>query len=186
MSLKDDLAARGVKVSQLAHELGEAYPNLYTALQMEHKGQEIRHKAVLTRLEAIREWLASERTAEARVEAEVQAGQDKGLFARQQRRPHPKGHVALVETVTLADGTQVGCGSVLSLPGADGAKACRYTILRLVARSGTNQVAWVDVYGGPVYSKVLDTGPDREYKTRSLTPAQLGLSAELAEIVTLS
>ena len=161
MSLKTELEDRGVKLSVLAKELEEAYGNLYTALSLEDKGQEVRHKAVTARLDKVREWLDHSATAEARVEAAAAASGDTALLRKRWGScPVPAGW-----TVEL-DFAGIHCGDVVTVRTEEG--PTRWRILRKV----TNAVGstWVDAYGGTGDAK---TGTRL---TRSFRPEALGLS----------
>ena len=60
MNLKEQLKLRGIKVADLAKEIGESYGNTYTALKIEAAGADIRHASVKGRLEKIRDYLGAE------------------------------------------------------------------------------------------------------------------------------
>ena len=163
MSLKDDLRDRGVKLADLAKELEEAYGNLYTALSMEAAGGEIRHKAVLARLEKVRTWLASERTAEARVAASVE-GQRNSEDLR--RRVAGWGVPSYWSVELDAEDLDLHCGDVIVVREAD--QTARYRFLRRVTNH-RNGASWIDVYGG---TGLKDAA---EHRFRSFTPERLGL-----------
>lgn len=164
MSLKSELADRGVKLADVAKELEEAYGNLYTALQLEDKGTPIKHKAVLARLEKVREWLAADHAAEARTEASVEAVGNRGaLVRRTTKRPVPAGGEALLTAV--AGTREVSCGDVLTVRSGD--EVSRYRFLRVVR---TARSVWADVFG-PLPTSGTSFAP----AMRSLPLDRLGL-----------
>lgn len=167
MSLKTELADRGVKLSELAKELGEAYGNLYTALQLEDQGAEVRHKAVTARLDKVRGWLSQTQAGEARAAASVEAVGDRDALLRRvlgwQKTP---GWTVTTE-LELAGGKTLRCGDVLTVTGDEGSRL-RYRFLRHVVNAAG--AAWVDVYG-PLPKKDNDWAGQH----RSLRPSALGL-----------
>ena len=164
MSLKTELAERGVRLSELAKELGEAYGNLYTALQLEDQGREVHHRAVLARIEKVRAWLAQERAGEARTSAAVEAGADReALLRRVKNWRTPPGWTVSTD-VELASGRHLRTGDVVTT--RDGDETVRYRFLRAVF---TPRGTWLDLYGGPGLKEA------HRPRWRSLPPAALGM-----------
>lgn len=160
MSLKTDIEATGIKLSDLAKELEEAYGNLYTCLQLEDQGKEIRHKAVQARLEKVRDWLAATATSESRIEAAAESVSDRERL----RKRVAKWPVQADWQVELDFG-HTGCGDVITTRSEGG--PIRWRVLRrITAPTGV----WIDVYGGAGDNKTGDR------RIRSFRPEALGLS----------
>jgi hypothetical protein len=149
MKMMEELKVRGVKVADLAVAINESYGNTYTALKMDRDGKDIRHKAVIARLEKIRDFLGQEAQTEERLASQVDSKKDRNLDTRQRRRPVPDGHTGVFELVVGGVRVQVGSSILLSsFYATEQLPSGTYTFLRAVAdEAGT--ITEVDIYGGP-------------------------------------
>lgn len=168
MSMKSELQERGVKLSSLAKELEEAYGNLYTALQMEEAGKEVRHKAVQARIQKVRDWLDQSHADEARVASSVEAVGNRAAMAKRYGAVpnHPGWNITLA---AKAGERAVECGDVLTL--MEEGEAKRYRFLRVVQ---TAVSTWADVFG-PL--PVKETSWTPHMRSRPLTALGLELSS---------
>lgn len=173
MTLKEQLKLRGIKVADLATEIGESYGNTYTALKMEAAGAEIRHKSVQQRLEKIRDYLGAEQQHEERM-AETSGRKDEAMDKRQRRRPVPAGRVGIYELNRGGVTVQVGSKVLLSEHFAtELVPAGLYLFLRATADEDGNVVD-VDLYGGP------GSGEKWFARHRTLLPSQCGFPETVA------
>lgn len=166
MSLKAELADLGVKLTDLAKELEESYGNLYTALQREESGEEIRHKAVQARIQKVRDWLDADKAGAARAAAAVEDATNVGrLLNRIMQYPGSQSWVTVLN-VELVGGRALKCGDVITTV-TEGQRE-RWRFLRFVTAKTGKQ--WFDVFG-PLPTSEKSMAP----AIRSLTPRTLGL-----------
>ena len=173
MNLKEQLKLRGIKVADLAKEIGESYGNTYTALKIEAAGADIRHASVKGRLEKIRDYLGAEQQHEERM-AETSGGKNVHLDARQRARPVPDGLVGIYEIDRGGVTVQVGSKVLLSEHFAtEHLPAGLYIFLRATADKDGYLVD-VDLYGGP------GSGEKWFARHRTLIPSACGFPETVA------
>lgn len=168
MSLKQDLIANGVNLSDMArdsHFAGENYPNLYEVLRKEERGMPIRPgSAQDLRLGKLRSYLAGVldgSVGTVRAEEQEPEYDDQGMpvevgdpdwIRRAQTQPVPRGLVLVRDPVRIK-GKLCGPGTVITLSAQHGPlEAGTYRFMSAYARPEDPTLpVEINLYGGPGY-----------------------------------
>lgn len=147
MSLKSTLKDMGVKLQDVAKEIGLTYDQLYSTLESESGGN-VTRQVTKDRVELVNQWITSHKEMVTRVE---KASEGKDDFTAQLLSREMKSWDLAIKNNRMPNITRVfefegfSCGQMVSVETRDGDKV-RVRILSMDTHTDGRQ--WVNAFGG--------------------------------------